>query len=510
MVEPTDYEEIGWLHTQLTVHVNGLSDIYEHISSAIYRLQDEKTRLQNRVEQLEQDDPSAEVRRLHEENSILRALLATAAKEKSEITWERDTLFRKLNTIKQLIDGSTLDERVVIVSADSQNTEPSPPSITSTVRPQSEYLARARVQHVVPVAEHVSPAPTDLSEPKTDVTTVNDTFGRLIRSPLKGAPAATAAFADGTSHPSSSQPLSPQPSTTVAPLEQHALLQDGEANTLSPDAALAPFANPPGSASSTMLVTPPVRGPLSADFSASPSPARYPTLNTSLGLSEGLSVQYDEAQRPGTSPANIGTAMVQKWRIHFAKPPTSAMVVGLAKPVPTATLIQNLELDEDSRRSIEGLSSGPPRSLRLYISDVFGLAFLYDPVFLESPEATYVVEWCDLKSVQTSKAYITTAKDKHAELHTFIYAPRKNGWHYLGQQRWTLVETKSIWNSLGSPAQNALAARSSQSGDPTEITRDLRKGQLEQLTIKLQQVSVIHPNAGESVLLKKLSDEVAQ
>jgi hypothetical protein len=56
---------------------------------------------------------------------------------------------------------------------------------------------------------------------------------------------------------------------------------------------------------------------------------------------------------------------------------------------------------------------------------------LYDPILLESPEATYVVEWSEAKASQKSKAYITTAKEKHAELHTFIYAPRKVCHHLL-------------------------------------------------------------------------------
>ena len=72
------------------------------------------------------------------------------------------------------------------------------------------------------------------------------------------------------------------------------------------------------------------------------------------------------------------------------------------------------------------LSSKPASSLRLYISDAPpGLAFLYDPILLESPEATYVVEWSEAKASQKSRAYITTAKEKHADLHTFMYAPRK-------------------------------------------------------------------------------------
>jgi predicted nuclease with TOPRIM domain len=91
--------------TQLTGHVNDLSNIYEHVAFAIRRLQNEKDELQSRVDHLEQDNPSAEVRRLRDENSLLRARLATAAREKVEVTRERDALFRKLYSISQLIDG---------------------------------------------------------------------------------------------------------------------------------------------------------------------------------------------------------------------------------------------------------------------------------------------------------------------------------------------------------------------------------------------------------------------
>lgn len=90
---------------QLTNQANGLSGIYERIAYTIRELQDDKAALQNRIDELEQGDPSVEVHRLREENSTLRALLATAAKEKSEITWECDALLRKLNAIKLLVDG---------------------------------------------------------------------------------------------------------------------------------------------------------------------------------------------------------------------------------------------------------------------------------------------------------------------------------------------------------------------------------------------------------------------
>jgi len=89
---------------QLSGHANDLSTVYERIAFAIQRLQSEKAELQTRIDQLEQDNPSADVRRLRDENSMLRARLATTTRENAEVTRERDALFRKLHGIKQLID----------------------------------------------------------------------------------------------------------------------------------------------------------------------------------------------------------------------------------------------------------------------------------------------------------------------------------------------------------------------------------------------------------------------
>ena len=79
-------------------------------------------------------------------------------------------------------------------------------------------------------------------------------------------------------------------------------------------------------------------------------------------------------------------------------------------------------IDERSGGSLSLLPAG---SFRLYIHDAFGLAFLYDPVLLESPDTTYVIEWSEATSARTTKTYITEAREKHVEMHTFMYTPRK-------------------------------------------------------------------------------------
>jgi len=63
-------------------------------------------------------------------------------------------------------------------------------------------------------------------------------------------------------------------------------------------------------------------------------------------MSEGLSVQYEDA--PGSGPSGAGPSKTpKKWRLHFAKPPTTAEAMAI-KPVPTAVLAEKLELDEET------------------------------------------------------------------------------------------------------------------------------------------------------------------
>ncbi|KAH8982799.1 hypothetical protein EDB92DRAFT_1892798 [Lactarius akahatsu] len=480
-MDPFGNDDIAWLHSQLSDHAHGLNGVYVRVSRAIQHLEDEKSALQKRVEELERDNhPTSEARRLREENATLRAKLATTAKEKAEVTHERDVLLRKLNGVKQLVFDPAFDGKSA--SNDTHNAGPGPSTAASssvpTRDPRAVTTSTTSTQRAVSAPQAFSSARTDISEPVTDVTVILDSPGRAVRPRPRTTPTRAAS--------GSQQPLSMHSSMTLMDSRLHS--QDE-----APAALGAPFVDVRTAAS------PP------ADANGSPqrrtSVAHVFSLNVSPGMSEGLSVQYEDATASGAGPSRIP----KKWRLHFAKPPTTAEAVAI-KPVPTAVLAEKLELDEESRRAIEDLSLLPAGSFRLYIQEMFGLAFLYDPILLESPEATYVVEWSEATGAGTTKTYINNAKEKHTEMHTFIYAPRKSGWQYLGQQRWNVADIKSIWNSLVSPAQRALAARRSQDADIAEIARGLKKGQLEQLTVELQQVSLLGPNAAESAVMKKLSD----
>lgn len=90
------------------------------------------------------------------------------------------------------------------------------------------------------------------------------------------------------------------------------------------------------------------------DANGGGSPMRRPSssahvfaLNASPGMSEGLSVQYEDVPGPNVSGAAGPSKTVKKWRLHFAKPPSAAEAMAIT-PVSTAMLAEKLELDEET------------------------------------------------------------------------------------------------------------------------------------------------------------------
>ena len=159
-------------------------------------------------------------------------------------------------------------------------------------------------QRTVSAPEGSSSARTDISEPVTDVTVMLDTPGRTARVRPRTAP---------TRAVSASQTFS---SAMLGEPFVHARVPEQDADVIS-----SPLGRPNSS-------------------------AHIFALNASPGISEGLSVQYEDA--PGSNASGAGPSkMVTKWRLHFAKPPSTAEAMAV-KPVPTPLLAEKLELDEET------------------------------------------------------------------------------------------------------------------------------------------------------------------
>jgi hypothetical protein len=61
--------------------------------------------------------------------------------------------------------------------------------------------------------------------------------------------------------------------------------------------------------------------------------------------------------------------------------------------------------------------------MRVHIEGSF--AFVYDPIFLETPSQTLLLDWGgDLANKNMAK-YITLARDKNPVFHTFVFPVQK-------------------------------------------------------------------------------------
>ena len=209
------------------------------------------------------------------------------------------------------------------------DSEPGPSTASNTVRFLRGVHDLSPSQNSVVATETSSPAHTEVSEPITDVTVVHDAFGRVIR------PGSQTESTNGPSE--ATQPLSTHSSATL--IDMHHRSQEA------PTTLGAPFIDARTVSSAS---TPPTQPALSADSNGSPmrgpsSAVRLMSLNASPGMSEGLSVQYEDTSLSDPSPA------VTKWKFHFAKPPNSMAVVATkVKPVTVAALVQKLQLDEEA------------------------------------------------------------------------------------------------------------------------------------------------------------------
>ncbi len=326
---------------------------------AIRRLEDEKLVLRKRVHDLERDDhPASETRHLREENATLRAKLATVAKEKTEVTRERDVLLRRLNGVKQLLDDPAVRRVYLSVLLSSSrwtqlddnvtsHDEPGPSTAlatSSTVVSARDPRAPTSQRAVSGPADGFSSPRTDLSEPVTDVTVMLDTSGRAIRSRPRTAP---------TRVGNGSQPHSSATLMRLRAQEAPAVLNGPFVDARTPT---SPPTSPPFVSAATSPLSMSALHMHAPNSDTNESSMRRPisvahafALNTSPGMmSEGLSVQYEESPGPGLSAAGPGRA-VQKWRLHFAKPPSTAMAMAIT-PMATDMLVEKLELDEKAVR----------------------------------------------------------------------------------------------------------------------------------------------------------------
>lgn len=291
-----------------------LARVHERLARTVQNVEDENTRLRKRIVELEVEVSSGEMGRLRSENARLTAELAAAVPERQELALERDASLKKLQSIRETM-RELLNETKVRYGRFSVL-----PHLT--VRPQVAGFTFDDPELAINQEEHEAcPAMTG---------TLSSSAGALRRPSSQSSLRTLTPATNGSPNRHSIASTSTLVANTEATGLGAAFVDSRQA--LGKD----PYNRP--SARHTHRITSaefgsPIRRPL-------PNP-RSVSLNMSPGLSDGLSVQYEDLQSSST-----GTNVRTKWRIHFAKPPSTARIA--MGPFGSTDLAERLELDDET------------------------------------------------------------------------------------------------------------------------------------------------------------------
>jgi len=143
------------------------------------------------------------------------------------------------------------------------------------------------------------------------------------------------------------------------------------------------------------------------------------------------------------------------WRIHYSRPPLSIAIA--SGPMPWADLARRLSLNDETMTSLQGLATINQHGLRIQI--IGDLAFIYDPIILEGPSTTCLIDWGRKSRNMGALKYITRGRTVNPVFHTFFFPVKMDCWYYFGAMTWTTIEQRSMWPALSIKSKAKLTAK---------------------------------------------------
>ncbi|KZV65662.1 hypothetical protein PENSPDRAFT_116327 [Peniophora sp. CONT] len=247
----------------------------------------------------------------------------------------------------------------------------------------------------------------------------------------------------------------------------------------------------------------PMRVPSTSSVTATNRMASLMSSPGAMSEIEGPSVHYDhDAPRHPVSPGSTSSSHA-KWRIHFAKAPTTIRIS--SSFIAHDALSSVLAFNDETNMTLSSLGQREPNGMRMLIAAGYG--FVFDPVVLENPRASYLVDWGDVNKNEAVKQYIMSCTANDRALHTFIFSAKNHGWLYLGHCEWNVTqEVGPVWPMLNSPAQRTLAGRRASQNSSANFLSRLKESELVQLVVHIQPVE---DTTQEHELLRHLQQAVA-
>ncbi|OCH92159.1 hypothetical protein OBBRIDRAFT_751832 [Obba rivulosa] len=187
-----------------------------------------------------------------------------------------------------------------------------------------------------------------------------------------------------------------------------------------------------------------------------------------------------------TTQGGRGSA-VPAWYLEYSSPPATALV--LLGRFTLDYVEGHLALDKKTTSDIESLQKAPGLGLRVLVD--LNVAFIFDPVILEGPDKSYLIDWATPEENLDTTKYLTGGTSKPAARHIFSFQSERDGWYYLGLHILTPVQLDSVWDwhKLSKKGVRTLAAelqkRWASDTRRSDIAAMLEKGDIEQCCFEL-------------------------
>ncbi|KAI0722252.1 hypothetical protein C8T65DRAFT_628750 [Cerioporus squamosus] len=208
-------------------------------------------------------------------------------------------------------------------------------------------------------------------------------------------------------------------------------------------------------------------------------------------VSRTSSIETDASTSPvADSPKTRSTGRNKKrlsWYLELERRPATSSDV-FHGPIPFDVLAEQLVLEEDVTNSIWSMEVEPGYDIRIHAEA--DLAFVYRPVILEGPLATYLIGWGDATMTRKVREWSAGI----GEVNLFFYPAKEAptaGWFYLGMHKLTYASIESVWGKLPREDKERLLVELKDRNpemDASQFRRDVREGRLVQCCIQLENI----------------------
>lgn len=200
----------------------------------------------------------------------------------------------------------------------------------------------------------------------------------------------------------------------------------------------------------------------------------------------------DRAAGSSASTAPLQDSALEGWYIEYSRPPATA-VLTTTTSLTYAELQERLRLDDETMLSIESLENMQTPGMRVQIHG--DLMFLCQPIVLEGPDSTYLVDWGEEAVNEGTVKYLTQneCRPVNTVFHAFVNPKAQDAWWYLGAHKLSPADTPSVWHKImwqkGEERKELALVLSARWKAPLgikDIARRIRTHELKQCCLELR------------------------